>query len=120
MIWVAIMATLGIGGGFAGLTWSWVSDVRAMDRERARCRRFGWCEFHVPGRLFQACPCGECRFARVRIAFKAYNAKLAQWRRALLAQREATRDAVAAMQDLGARLHAAGAQRERDRSRWRR
>lgn len=97
MIWVAIMAAIGIGGGFAGLTAAWVSDVRAMDRERTRCRRFAWCEFLIAGRLFPACPCAQCRSARMRGAISSYNAELKRLHEQVRAAVEAMRLAVAAI-----------------------
>lgn len=97
MIWVAIMAAIGIGGGFAVLTAAWVSDVRAMDRERTLCRRFGHCEFWTPGRLFPACPCAQCRLARLRGAVAAYNAELERHQEQMRAAVEAMRLAVAAI-----------------------
>lgn len=102
MIWVTIMAAIGIGGGFAGLTAAWVSDVRAMDRELARCRRFRWCEFHgahSTGRIFRHCPCVSCKSKRLRAEVRRFNGKLQEIRMAMLSLSESTRWAIAQLSD---------------------
>lgn len=112
MILIAIMATIGMGGGFAGLIWGWRDAERAMNRERARCR-FGWCAFRSAGRLFQRCPCVTCESKRLRAEVRRFNASLARMRTAMLALREETRRMIAQLRGSGDVITAATKENQR-------
>lgn len=77
---IAAMAVLGIGGGFAGLIWGWLSAEREMRNERLRCVRYGWCEYdgkHSMGRVFPMCPCFNCCRERLMQAVIDWNKEFA-------------------------------------------